>query len=92
MPTLTLNDGTQYELDWCNADKGIFNINLVTEESFLNLAMKFSNPECTSHITSTHNCEDTRTYDGYTELRYINVNSWRTGTTLICLTKPGLEI
>ena len=89
MRILTLNDGTEYELDWCHGDKGILNINIVSGASIVELATKFSNPEATSHIHATFG--DTtfdQDYDGYTELYSISIDSWKTGTTLITLMKP----
>ena len=90
MRILTLNDGTIYEVDWCHADKGIFNINLITKESFIALASKFSDPECTSRITVAFGEDHVTVHEGYTELKFINIDSWTTGTTLICLMQPDL--
>jgi len=88
MATLTLSDGTEYSLDWCNADKGIFNINLETDQSFLELAVKFGDRQLTNRITAKYNEETQRVYEGYTELRTIQFDMWRTGTVLITLLLP----
>lgn len=88
MATLTLNDGTTYNLDWCNADKGIFNINLETDQTFLELAVKFGDRQLTNRITATYNDELQKVYEGYTELRSIQFDMWRTGTVLITLLLP----
>jgi len=86
MRTLTLNDGTVYELDWCHADKGIFNINIVTDASFMEVASKFGNHELTNHIVTQYGPDSEPTeYDGYTELQSIQLDSWQTGTVLIML-------
>ena len=86
MRTLKLNDDTVYELDWCHADKGVFNINIVTDESFMEIATKFGNRELTSHITAQYGPDsDPVEYDGYTELQSIQMDSWQTGTVLIRL-------
>lgn len=88
-PKLILNDGTEYELDWCNGDRGIFYGNIVTEDNIIQLATKFSDPENTRHIVAEYGAETILTYDGYTQLRSISFDSWRTGTVMIALTMPG---
>lgn len=88
MTTLTLNDSTTYNLDWCNADKGIFNINLETDQTFLELAVKFGDHQLTSRITAQYGEAKQDVYEGYTELRSIQFDMWRTGTVLITLLLP----
>ena len=90
MRTITLTDGTTYELDWCNGDKGIFNANIITKSSFSELAIKFSNPELTSKIVAKYgeDEENWRVHEGYTVLQSISFDNWRTGTVLVTLYKP----
>ena len=87
--TLTLNDDTIYELDWGHGDKGILNVNIKTDESFIELAVKFSNRELTKHIVLKFGEASTEVYDGYTELQSIQKDADITGTTLIRLFTPA---
>ncbi len=88
MRTLTLTDGTTYEVDWCNADYGIFNINLKTDKNFLELANKFGDHQLTKRIVIKLDEENEKTYSGYTVLRSIQFDMWRSGTVLITLVLP----
>lgn len=88
MATLTLSDGTEYALDWCNADKGIFNINIETDQSFIELAVKFGDRQLTNRITAAYNDDLQKVYEGYTELHTIQFDMWSTGTVLITLLLP----
>lgn len=89
MRTVTLKDGTQYELDWCNADKGVLNINVVSTDSIVELAAKFGNREINCEIHASYGeSQPEMIYEGYTELYSIMVDSWRTGTTMIMLMTP----
>lgn len=90
MRSLKLSDGTTYAVEWCNADKGVFHINLETDESFMDIAAKFGNPELTRTIRVDFGYEEERIYEGYTVLRSITVDSWRTGTTLVVLLLPSM--
>ena len=85
MRTLTLSDGTSYELDWCHADKGIFNLNIKTTDSFMDVAIKFGNRELTNRITATYGEDHEDVYEGYTELQSIQLDGWTTGSVLITL-------
>lgn len=86
---LILNDGTEYELDWCHADKGIFNINIKTTESFMEIAVKFGNRELTNRITAKYGDDHENVYEGYTELQSIQLDGWVTGSVLITLFTPA---
>lgn len=89
MRTLTLSDGTEYELDWCHADKGIFNINIRTSDSFMEIAMKFGNRELTSRMIAKYGEDHEDVYEGYTELQSIQLDGWETGSVLITLFTPA---
>ena len=90
MRKITLTDGTTYELDWCNGDKGIFFANLITDADFIELVTKFSNPDLTSTMTVSFGDDDNpRIYEGYTMLKSIAVDDWRTGTTMVSLVMPN---
>lgn len=91
MRTLTLKDGTQYELDWCNGDKGIFYANIITDASIAELAGVFGDEDRTSVIHADLGSSFEKTYEGYTKLQSISVGSWSTGTTLITLYTPERE-
>lgn len=88
MATLSLSDGTTYDLDWCNADRGIFNINLKTDQTFMELAVKFGDHQLTNRITVKYGEEKEDSYEGYTLLRSMQFDMWRTGTVLITLLLP----
>lgn len=88
MRTLTLNDGTEYELDWGNSDRGIANFNIITKSSFAELATKFSNPEATSRIVAKFDENQETVHEGFTELRSISYGGWSTGSVLITLAIP----
>lgn len=90
MRTLTLADGTEFELDWCNGDKGIFYANIVTDKSFPELAAKFFNPELTRSIHCVAGDNYDKTFEGYTELKSIAIDSWSTGTVLVTLAIPDM--
>lgn len=85
MLSLTLSDGTVYELDWCHADKGIFNANIKTADSFVEIAMKFGNRELTSRMIAKYGEDHEDVYEGYTELQSIQLDGWETGSVLITL-------
>lgn len=87
---LTLNDGTQYEVDWCNADKGIFHVNLITDSSFVDLVTMFSNPENVRIMHYQIADEEVREFEGYTALKSIMIDEWSTGSVLITLAEPDL--
>lgn len=89
MRTVTLKDGTQYELDWCSADKGVLHVNVVSSDSIVELATKFGNREinCEIHASYGESQPDT-VYEGYTELHSIAVDSWSSGTTMVRLMTP----
>lgn len=90
MRTLTLTDGTVYEFDWCNGDKGIFHANLITDQSFPELVAKFCNPELTRTIHCVAGDNYDKTFEGYTELKSVAIDGWQTGTVLITLVMPSL--
>lgn len=89
MRTLTLSDGTSYTLDWCHADKGVFNLNVITDEPFINLATKFSDRQLTATITASYGDDYQTVYEGYTELQSIQKDGWQTGSVLITLFTPA---
>lgn len=88
MTTLTLNDGTTFNIDWCNADYGIFNINLVTDKTFLELANKFGDHQLTERIVVKYGEDTEKVYEGFTILRSIQYDMWRSGTVLVTLLLP----
>lgn len=85
MRTIKLNDGSIYECDWCNGDQGILNINIITDETIADLAIRFSNPDNTSTIVDHINDNTEIVYENYTSLHSISRDRWRTGTILITL-------
>jgi len=88
MRKLILADGSEYELDWCHGD-ALFYANIVTTDAFPDLATVFYNPNKTIKMEAEYGPENKRVYEGYTELVSIQIGSWRSGTTLITLKKPG---
>ena len=86
-----LTDGTEYDVDWCNADRGVFHINLITSAPFPELASKFYDSNLTKNI-AVENGDGTRTiYEGYTALQSIVLDNWGSGTVMITLVVPGRE-
>lgn len=86
--TLTLKDGTSYDVDWANGDRGILNLNLVTDKSFMSLATKFSDKDLTNSMEYRISEENAETFEGYTELQSIAFDGWSSGTVLVILKKP----
>lgn len=90
MKILRLSDGTEYELDWCSGDKGVFYANIVTDSSFYDLVLKFSNPELTNHMEADYDEVRVVEYEGYTKLMAVSFDNWSTGTVLITLKTPDI--
>ena len=85
---LKLKDNTIYEVDWANGDRGILNLNLITDESFIEIATKFSNKELTDSMEYRISEENVEIFEGYTELSSIAFDDWSSGTVLVILKKP----
>ena len=85
MRTIKLKDGTVYDCDWCHGDQGILNINIISDQTIADLAVRFSNPDNTSVIIDHINDETENVYRNYTSLHSISRDKWRSGTILITL-------
>lgn len=85
---ITLTDGTQYEADWCNGDKGVLFMNLITDASFMELVQKFSDLSLIAPIIYHISQDNEKAFEGYTRLKSINFDDWRTGTVMVTLTEP----
>ena len=86
--TIKLNDGTEYDVGWCGASRGVLSMDLIGEHDFLELARTFTNARKTERI-ECHYGEMCTLYEGFTRLLEITVGGWAEGNVLVCLKEEG---
>lgn len=84
MYTLTLNDGTVYGADFAAALGDTFTAMIVTDETLLEVASKFSDKASTQKMAFKYG-EMSAEHEGYTRL--ILVNGTTPGKYILSLTK-----
>ena len=87
MSVLVLNNGSEYNIEWCNGQRGVFSTSLITKKGIADLAIEFSNPEVTkvmkAYLWGLDREPDV--YEGYTVLKSIVLDNISPGTALITL-------
>ena len=86
MYQITMNDGTQYSVNWCGVFSGILNIQLITDETLLQVASKFSDTSATETI-EFHYGEMTTEHTGFTILNMVQDQRWQSGGVMVQLRK-----
>lgn len=86
MPTITLNDDTRYEVEWCFADARALMCEIVGDYTVLELAEVFSHTTSTERITFTTTNAET-IYEDYTRLCAVMLDPVRPELAQITLTK-----
>lgn len=86
MPELkiTLNDGTEYAVEWCGASSGSLGFELTGEWTILQAAEVFSDPDKTTRIVYTYGPGMEEEYESYTQLATLNKER-RTGNVIVSL-------
>ena len=86
MRKVILNNGAEFEADWCGAANGALHVDVIGDQTIPELTAAFSDPEATAHIVFEYG-EMADTFDGYTHLSRVAEGAWRDGATLVTLTK-----
>lgn len=90
MRSVRLANGEQYEADWCGAANGILTMNLITDESFMDIAQDFSDKTATKEIVFDYDVGQS-VFKDYTNLISIQVGGWSGNGVLVALGREASE-